>query len=364
MARIDSVYCVSANDSLYAPIFNLNRGIKDSNSENLYLPLERHVAKNDFVFLKFSVHDDQFEYIIYALPDSVQRDFDYRVEHFCTANGVMYIESDRRYEFDLTNRAFLGYSSAQTPKVLYKSLDYEIRGVYKEYHPLDYPVHSLISCNKAEDGGIKYIYPPKHDIGLTRFLPCNLLRANESYVIRASVSRPTIYLYNHDLELLDSLSFLPTGEWKDVEKIFSERELRKMKRKKFSVFDYYMEAFDRGIYKAQNIDFTEPNRFYLAYRAPWPEFGVVTFMVDELNRIRLCERGPTVFPRVQNQNLQSSAPINIYESGIFCAGKFYLWEAGECETVVFQDQNNQPVQTPSCAYQPLGIRLLECTVPH
>lgn len=363
-SRIDSVYCMSANDSLFVTIFNLGRGFKDSNCENLYLALERHVAKNDFVFLKFNVHDDQFEYKVYVLPDSVQRDLDYSVYHCYAAHGVMYIESDRNYEFDLASCAFLGYESAHDQELLYTSLDYKIRGLYYNYHPLDHPFQSVISCTRAEDGGIKNIYPPKHEIELTHFRPCNLLRANERYVIRSSVSRPVVYLYNHELELLDSLSFLPAGEWKDAESIFSKKETRVMNRKKFSVFDYYMKAFDRGIYKAQNIDFTGPDRFYLAYRSPWPEFGVVTFMVDELNRIRLCEQGPTVIPRVQNQDLQSSAPINIYESGIFCAGKFYLWEAGGCETEVFQDENNQPVQTPSCAYQPPGIRLLECTVPH
>jgi hypothetical protein len=364
ITRIDSVYCVSANDSLHAPISYLNRGVRDNSTERLYLPLERQLAKNDFVFLKFDTRDQSFEYVILTLPDSVQRDFSYSVSHCFANNGVMHVVADKSYEFDLATHSLIRQSDAEVPELLYKSENIEIRGLYREVHPLDYPVHSVISSKNEQDQSTKSIYPPIHEVGLTRFRPCNLLRVNERYVIRASVSRPVVYLYNQDLELLDSLCFLTSGEWKDVEGVFSEKERRKMKRAGFSVFDYYSEAFQRGVYKAQNIAFTESNHFYLAFSSPFPEYGMAAFLVDEFNKIKLLEMRPIAITTGVNSDPSVSVPRNIYANGIFCSGKFYLWTAGDCDAEESQDRNNQPVQTPSCAYQPPGIRLLECRVPY
>ncbi|MFO0362548.1 MAG: hypothetical protein ACK500_12000 [Flavobacteriales bacterium] len=364
IARIDSVFCWDANDSLYVSIPYLSMGVKDTESESLYLPLERQVAKNDFVFLKFGAQDLHFEILCFNLPDSVRRDLDYRVMHYYVANGIMYVEADRSYEFDLKSRSLIRYTSAQIPELLFKSLDYEIRGLYRKFHPLDYPVYSLISIKSAENDNVKCIYPPEHDIELTRFLPCNLLKANRSYIIRASVSRPVVYLYSHDLELLDSLTFLPSQEWKDAEGIFSEKERRKMKRKKYSVFDFYMDAFERGIYKAQNIQFTDSNRFCLAHSSAFPKYGFATFMVDERKKIELLECRPDAIPRDSLWTLNTSAPQNIYANGIFCGGRFYLWQSGECHADELQDQANKANPASSCSFQSQGIRLLQCTVPY
>jgi hypothetical protein len=354
-------YQIEPNHQFHVPLFHLSGGKIHHHSSCIFLPAESAQDSIDFLFLRFCPENKDIELLPFILPgdEKIKRDKAYSIRNFHFDAEHIFINADRVYSFILNTGVFVSVGRGIDTEVLYKCSEYEIHNLYRDGHPLDVPVKSMIMRKNIPSRESKTILPPSHDVRLTRFRPSKLTAANEEYIVRASVSQPVLYLYNHDLTLLDSIRFMPDNQWKNITDVFDKKELKVMRRKKTGMFDFVMEAFNRGIYKSQNVLFTGDRQFFLSAYQSYPNQSVFIFSITSDEKLDLILSSSVCEIGEKSPSQSGYCPQELFSKGIYLKGHLYLWQLGD--EVPPWDKPNAIVNTPgeACPVIPTGIQLLE-----
>lgn len=120
-----------------------------------------------------------------------------------------------------------------------------------------------IHVHKSRKESAKVRFDADH-FELTRFNPNHLFDANERYILRCSVSLPKVFLYDHDLKLLDTLS-LNIPDWNDVSKVINAKLMEDAKAQETDFFSFYFKLFDEGISKNLSIRFIDKDTALIVF---------------------------------------------------------------------------------------------------
>ncbi len=122
--------------------------------------------------------------------------------------------------------------------------------------------HESIILWKDPETIIELHYPSHHS-QLNSFSPNHLIEMRGKHIVRASVSKPIVYLYDTNLDLDDSL-VLQNMNWKDADDLVTKKKLKQSRKKGQDFFSFYIEMFGEGLCKNSKITFVNDSLLMLS----------------------------------------------------------------------------------------------------
>ncbi len=192
-----------------------------------------------------------------------------------------------------------------------------------------------------------------HHFELTRFNPNNLMTSSSNHIARVSVSRPILYVYNHDFELLDSVVY-NTENWINIDSNFGHEELQRLKKENDDFFSYYFTLFERGLSKNMNLQFLSDSLLLVGYISGTGNNFYQVISVDESGQIghisqsQRVGKGQCFQEGVEVLDSDNFEPNDLVTNGVAVDGSLYYVVFGSpsfpwgetCE--FYEELQNQP----------------------
>lgn len=164
-------------------------------------------------------------------------------------------------------------------KNFFFSSDYDI-GSY--YYNEAYTSDKTGLCVLRNQEEVMAIHPPMDFIEFTHFTPCNMVDVNSDFVLWLSVSKPMVYAYNHQLELLDSLCFDPV-DWVDIDVVKNEQKYVDLR--KVGIFEFGSTVLQDTASKNLAIQFVNDSTFMVSSMYSTLQTNEVIFTINKLGKI-------------------------------------------------------------------------------
>ena len=312
--ELDTLYIheVSAYNLTMADLSKLGAG-----SDQLCWPIKDSQRGNKI--LVFDSHSNSFHEV--DVPENKCIDPNYTIRGLGVRDSTYFVWSNSGLIFNANTN---GFECVDVPDIT--SGHFLVSGylTFSNYYRDEMKPYAQLFGDSIDT---RIEFEPDH-FELTRFNPNNLIAASAFHLARLSVSKPIIYLYNHDFELVDSLQYA-SENWVDIETGFDADELEKLKGEKRDFFGYYFELFERGLSKNTNVQFLNDSTLVVGYIAGTCKHYYQVIFLDKTGRFDYVTEpkkvGNGLCFQAETEKLDRSVfqPLELVSKGIALDGYLY-----------------------------------------
>lgn len=312
---LDTLFIV---DATTANLANRDLSRAGSGDGQILWPTRTHTGGHGI--LSFDLESGQFEEI--KIPDNNCISKSFTIRGLVQKGERILVWADQGLVFGLSNEEFSCIPKSDiTAGNLFEDGFLVSCNYFRDQH-------SIASLVKSVYDGYDEVRFDPHHFELTRFEPNRLIDMSKSWIARVSVSKPILYIYDHALNLIDSVSYA-SDQWKDVDVSFSPYELKKISKKKNDFFEYYFALFDLGLSKNTNVHFLSDSLLVLGFLSGNDDHYYEVFEISKEGKVKVVSdvikvgKGQCTEEDVNWLDQRAYEPTQLVSRGVAIGGSLY-----------------------------------------